>query len=392
MRNEHLSVSRIRRYAQCPKAYKLHYLEKKEAQPGAPLAFGKVQHAALERTYRQIVTDRITGRFPLELLVAAYKYEWGRAGLSDFAEFEDGLKLLKDYAANHSDVDYAIVLAIEQEFRLPVDRFEVLGYVDRVDRVDNDTVEIIDYKSNRLLFSREEVDSDLQLSIYALAVRALWPWVKNIKLSFYMLRHAVRVETSRTPEQLAAARDYVAALGHQMETATDFPARLNANCSYCDHRSDCDAYERALRYEVDSTVADERNLEQVARARQELAHTIKILSARKDQLDGIIKAHLKEHDALVVGGVRFSMWNINKLTYPLRRTIDLVSSATGIPKTEVADQIAIVDKSALDALMKAASKRIPRERADLLEVELEAIADKTTSQRLWAKEVANATH
>jgi RecB family exonuclease len=389
---DHISVSRIKRYAQCPRAYELHYIERKEAQPGAPLIFGKVQHAALERAYRQIVSDRITGRFPVELLVAAYQYEWGRAGLTDFPEFEEGLKLLKDYAANHPTVDHAMVLAIEQEFRLPIDRFEVLGYIDRVDQLDAETIEIVDYKSNRLLFSHEEVESDLQLSIYALAARALWPWVKHIKLSFYMLRHGVRVETSRTPEQLAAAREYVAALGHQMETATEFPARLNANCSYCDHRSDCNAYERALRGEVDAGIVDELNLEAVARARQELAHTIKVLGARKEHLDGIIKAHLEEHDALVLGGVRFSMWNINKLTFPLRRTIDLVSSATGIPKTEIADKIAVVDKSALDALVKKAAKHLPRERAALLDIELEASADRSVSQRLWAKEVTNAAH
>lgn len=33
--------------------------------------------------------------------------------------------------------------------------FTVLGFIDRVDRVDDETVEVIDYKTNRLLFSRE---------------------------------------------------------------------------------------------------------------------------------------------------------------------------------------------------------------------------------------------
>jgi RecB family exonuclease len=384
---DHISVSRIKRYAQCPKAYELHYVQKRPAEPNAALAFGKLLHAALERTYQQIVVDKISGRFPRELLLAAYRYEWTRAGLTDFATFEEGLHLLGDYVAQHPTVDHTSVLAIEQEFRLPVDRFEVLGYIDRVDRIDGETVEIVDYKSNRLLFSRDEVDHDLQLSIYALAARALWPWVKQVRLSFYMLRHAVRLETARSAEQLAAAREYVAAFGHQMETATEFPPRLNANCAYCDHHAGCDAYDRALRGEVNLDGVDANDLDAVGRARRDLAHTLKILNARKDELDTVLKTHLKEHDELVLAGVRYSMFDVTKMSFPLRRTIDLVSDATGVAKAEVANRIAVIDKAALDDLVKSAAKELPRDRAALLRAELEAVAETSVSQRLWAKEV-----
>src|SRR5437773_645876 len=71
---DHISVSRVRRYAQCPKSFELHYVAGRTSQPNASLVFGKVLHAALERTYRQIVADRISGRFPIALLIAAYRY------------------------------------------------------------------------------------------------------------------------------------------------------------------------------------------------------------------------------------------------------------------------------------------------------------------------------
>jgi RecB family exonuclease len=384
---DHISVSRLKRFSQCPKSYQLHYLAKAPSEPNASLTFGKVLHAALERTYRQIIADQIIGRFPRELLEAAYRYEWARAGLTDLAAFAEGLGLLKDYVAQHTVVDHRTVLAVEQEFRLPVDRFEVLGYIDRVDRIDDETVEVVDYKSNRLLFSRDEVDHDLQLTVYAMAARVLWPWARNVRLGLFMLRHAVKLETSRTPAELDAARQYVAALGLEIEAATDFPARLNANCAYCDHQAGCPAYEQALRGEVCVDGVDEQNLETVARARQELAHTLKILNARKDQLDDVLKTHLREHDELVLAGVRFSMFGVTKLSFPLKRTIDLVSTATGIPKADVAAEIAVIDKSALDELVKRSSKAMPRDRAAMLKAELDAVADRSVSQRLWAKEV-----
>jgi RecB family exonuclease len=385
---DHISVSRVRRYAQCPRAYALHYIEKKPALEGSAPRFGKVLHAALERTYKRIVNERYVGRFPIDWLIAAYKHEAVWAGATDVGEFDEGLAMLKDYAAAHPTVDYSAILGIEQEFRLAVGRYTVLGYIDRVDVIDHETVEVIDYKSNRLLFSREDVENDLQLSIYALAARKLWPWAKKVRLTFYMLRHGVRLETSRTDEALATACEYVAAIGQALETSKEYPARLNANCAYCDHRFDCPEYARVLRGEVNVGTVDAEDLVAVSRSRQQIAHTLKILNARKDELDKLIKAKLDEQDALVLAGVRYSMFDVESRTYPLRRTIDLVSVATGAPKTEVASQIAVIDKDALNDLLKSASKQLPRERAALLKAELDAIADRTVSQRLWAKELS----
>ena len=37
----------------------------------------------------------------------------------------------------------------------------VLGFIDRVDWIDDETVEVIDYKTNHQLFTRDEVDTSL---------------------------------------------------------------------------------------------------------------------------------------------------------------------------------------------------------------------------------------
>jgi hypothetical protein len=202
-----------------------------------------------------------------------------------------------------------------------------------------------------------------------------------------MLRHALRMETTRTAEALDSARQYIAELAEQMETASNYPARLNANCAYCDHRGDCDSYARALRGEVQVDGIDLAKLDDVALARQELTYTIKTLNARKDELDSVIKEHLKEHDALVLGGVRFSMFSVSKTNYPLQRTVELISRATRQPLRSVLKLVAVIDNSAVTDLLQKLSKEHPREVINLLKCELEAGAETRTSQRLWAKEV-----
>lgn len=387
-KNQHLSYSRLSRFETCPLSYRLHYIEKKQAEPGLPLRFGKTIHAVLERLIKEVVDDERTGPLSEERAIELYREAWGAEQLTGMDVFAEGLAILRRFIAEQGVVDHRDVLAIEKEFRLPVGPFEVLGFIDRVDWIDDETVEVIDYKTNRQLFTRDEVDTSLQMSLYEVAVRRLWPWAKKVKLTFWMLRHGVRQQTTRTEEQLADALAYVETLGRQTETATEYPARLNTNCSYCDHRKQCPAYADALKGKREFIVEDLADLEGVAREREEVARLAKALYARKEELEDILKAQLKERDELVLGGVRYRMFATTSLDYPLEPTLSLLADATGLSRDEVLGKLGAIDKKALDALLKSLGKKLDKPRVSLLKAELEAHADKRMSPRLWAKEVA----
>ena len=387
-KNQHLSYSRLSRFETCPLSYRLHYIEKKQAEPGLPLRFGKTIHAVLERLIKEVVDDERTGTLSEERAIELYREAWGAERLTGMDVFAEGLAILRRFIAEQGVVDHRDVLAIEKEFRLPVGPFEVLGFIDRVDWIDDETVEVIDYKTNHQLFTRDEVDTSLQMSLYEVAVRRLWPWAKKVKLSFWMLRHGVRQVTTRTEEQLADALAYVETLGRQTETATEYPARLNINCSYCDHRKQCPAYAEALKGKREFIVEDLADLEGVAREREEVARLAKALYARKEELEDILKAQLKERDELVLGGVRYRMFATTSLDYPLEPTLSLLADATGLSRDEVLGKLGAIDKKALDALLKSLGKKLDKPRVSLLKAELEAHADKRMSPRLWAKEVA----
>lgn len=387
-KNQHLSYSRLSRFETCPLSYRLHYIEKKQAEPGLPLRFGKTIHAVLERLIKEVVDDERTGPLSEERAIELYREAWGAERLTGMDVFAEGLAILRRFIAEQGVVDHRDVLAIEKEFRLPVGPFEVLGFIDRVDWIDDETVEVIDYKTNHQLFTRDEVDTSLQMSLYEVAVRRLWPWAKKVKLTFWMLRHGVRQQTTRTEEQLADALAYVETLGRQTETATEYPARLNTNCSYCDHRKQCPAYAEALKGKREFIVEDLTDLEGVAREREEVARLAKALYARKEELEDILKAQLKERDELVLGGVRYRMFATTSLDYPLEPTLTLLADATGLSRDEVLGKLGAIDKKALDALLKSLGKKLDKPRVSLLKAELEAHADKRMSPRLWAKEVA----
>jgi len=387
-KNQHLSYSRLSRFETCPLSYRLHYIEKQQAEPGLPLRFGKTIHAVLERLIKEVVDDERTGTLSEERAIELYREAWGAEQLTGMDVFAEGLAILRRFIAEQGVVDHRDVLAIEKEFRLPVGPFEVLGFIDRVDWIDDETVEVIDYKTNHQLFARDEVDTSLQMSLYHVAAQRLWPWAKKIKLTFWMLRHGIRQQTTRTEEQLADALAYVETLGRQTETATEYPALLNTNCSYCDHRKQCPTYAEALQGKREFIVEDLADLEGVAREREEVARLAKALYARKEELEDILKAQLKERDELMLGGVRYRMFATTSIDYPLEPTLSLLADATGLSRDEVLGKLGAIDKKALDALLKSLGKKLDKPRVSLLKAELEAHADKKLSPRLWAKEVA----
>jgi hypothetical protein len=135
-KNQHLSYSRLSRFETCPLSYRLHYIEKKQAEPGLPLRFGKTIHAVLERLIKEVVDDERTGPLSEERAIELYREAWGAEQLTGMDVFAEGLGILRRFIADQGVVDHRDVLAIEKEFRLPVGPFEVLGFIDlrRLDR------------------------------------------------------------------------------------------------------------------------------------------------------------------------------------------------------------------------------------------------------------------
>ena len=386
-RNDHLSYSRLSRYQQCPLSYRLQYIEKRRGEPGPPLVFGSLIHAVLETLVREVVDDERTGPLSQDRALDLYRDAWAKSGLADNGLFEEGFAILKNFVRDQGVLDHRDVLAIEKEFRLPVGPFTVLGFMDRVDRLGDDGIEVIDFKTNRMLFSRDELDQSLQMSIYAAAAQRLWPWAKNVRLTFHMLRHGLRQVTERTPEQLEAALAYVETLGRQTEETTEFPARLNTNCVWCDHKQHCPAYAEALQGKRDFVCEDLGDLEAVAREREEVARLAKILYARKAELEGVLKSHLEDKDELVLCGVRYRMFRATSVDYPLEATVRTLADASGLDRETLIARLGCVDKKSLDGLIKELAKPLGKPRVTLLKAELEAGAETSYTARFWAKEI-----
>ena len=85
-RNEHLSFSRLQRYEQCPLSFKLHYIDKRQADPGVALRFGKAVHAVLETLLREHMEQERDGALSEERAVALWQEAWAAAEMAGLAD------------------------------------------------------------------------------------------------------------------------------------------------------------------------------------------------------------------------------------------------------------------------------------------------------------------
>ena len=288
-KNDHLSFSRISRYEQCPLSFKFHYIDKLLAESGVPLLFGKAIHSVFEHLVREHMEEERTGFLSESRASGLWQQAFSQEQLVGGDLFHEGMEIIKNFIRKEGIVNHQDILAVEKEFDFVCSDYHCTGFIDRVDCIDDETIEIRDYKTNRIIFTRNDVDTSLQMSIYQIAAKKIWPWAKKIKLTFDMLRHGIQISTERDQSQLDDAIKYIETVGQQTEQAKDYPPKLNTNCIYCDHSSRCPAYQDALEGKQDFVCQDSGDIEAVCREREELAKLVKILSSRKIELEKIIK-------------------------------------------------------------------------------------------------------
>ena len=378
-KNQHLSVSRLKLYEQCARAFYLKYVDKGPVVPGGDAAmFGVVLHAALESFFAWVIAEEFSGPLPVERLVEAYKQAWRDNALVGVGLYQEGLDILRTYAASHPPVDHLTILAVEQEFNITVEGFTINGYIDRIDKVDDACVRIVDYKSNRALFTKGDLETDLQVSVYALAARSLYPWATRVELVFHMLRFDTRQAAVRDVQTIDDAAGYVGAIGRRSESDTEWIARPNENCGYCDHRARCDAYGAIVSGSAPSpTVTDPNDIDATVREREVVAKLAKMLYARKDELDKILKRKVAEEGAFTTGdGIHVRLIPAFDTVYPRVSTVQAFA-ATGLPVAEIERRILVVDPKAVATLRDEVVASASMEQAYIVKATVNALAVKT---------------
>jgi DNA helicase-2/ATP-dependent DNA helicase PcrA len=241
---DYLSYSQIETFRICPLHYKLKYIYKIPTPPSSSQSFGNSFHQTMKAFYEAA----IKGEKPSErLMYKVLEENWISEGYlgkrHESSSFEKAKKFLAHYLKNTFNPKI-IPTAMEQPFLVKLNGLRVGGKMDRVD-VHGDTLEIIDYKTGANPLSQKEADSDLQISIYALAATSIpeFPFARvpeKVKLSLYYFDTPQIVSTTRTKAHLEDAEKMIEDYKNQIEKS-DFKCSGGILCQNCEYSFLCRA-------------------------------------------------------------------------------------------------------------------------------------------------------
>lgn len=236
-----LSASDIETYRSCPLRYKFARVLRIPTEQTLHQRFGIAVHQVLERFHDG--GEQTLARMH-ELLDAG----WRRAGFGD-SEIEHGLHekgraALSHYHARLREQD-AEPVWFERSFSFRLGPHHLRGRVDRVDRLapgGDAEYELIDYKTSRPK-SAEQLEDDVQLSLYALAAREDWK-LPSSRQAYYYVLDDVKVPVPPSERAEAAVTEIVMDVGAGILAQEFEPTPSHAACSICDYRIVCPVAER----------------------------------------------------------------------------------------------------------------------------------------------------
>ncbi|MEK7643957.1 MAG: ATP-dependent DNA helicase [Patescibacteria group bacterium] len=263
------SFSVIKAYESCPYQYKLAHILKIPTRKNASFSFGESMHLAMQKFYARIQElnsvsqeslfladnssespDPVAGargiRAPaLEDLYKIYEECWSGNWYKSKRQREEyhdkGRRIVKEFYDTHEN-HWTVPVVLEGWFRIKIDDNIIQGRIDRVDRLPDKSLEIIDYKTGKSKESVKGSDKD-QLLLYQLAVESL-PEYSHLgsvgKLTYFYLNDNLETSFVGTAKELNKLKDGLIETIAKIKTG-DFVATPGKHvCPNCDFRDICE--------------------------------------------------------------------------------------------------------------------------------------------------------
>ena len=241
---QRLSPTSIDRWRQCPRRFLYQDVQKREFQDIKTYeqTLGEVIHKVLEGLFRiepsrrdeeavEQLLDSNVGR--LSSVPAQRKGNLER--LREEAEIQ-----LRSFVQSHRvDQD---TLKVEQPFQLRLTDGRVIRTrVDRIDRAESGSLQIVDYKSGRVQLDEADMAREVAAIVQLLAVGAA-SQIPVEKVIWIYLRSGDTIQWWPEQEDVESATEWLVAVIEEMKRDREFEANPGGHCAYCPFTTICPAW------------------------------------------------------------------------------------------------------------------------------------------------------
>jgi len=255
------SFSQLAAYSTCPLQYKFAFILKVPVLGDkASLIFGRVMHNTLYNFLLPSLSERnslqrslfaglegaaekarAAEMFTEKRLLELYGEFWQEDGYASKEEREQyktkGREALKRFWTAYEQQAAPDVLFLEKKFSFKLGDDSVKGTIDRVDKLPDGTLEVIDYKTGRGKTKLEFKDKR-QLILYQLFLEEFLKTPISA-LSYYYLETGEKISFTATEKDITKLRLEVLAEIESIKKR-DFAPMPSNMCEYCDFREICE--------------------------------------------------------------------------------------------------------------------------------------------------------
>ncbi len=306
------SYSRISAYENCPLNFKFKYVDGMGPLRWNIEAFvGNRVHEALEKLYRAKLFHKTC---ELDELLDFYREKWRKKMVDDIhiakEDYDEenyrlmGEKYIRDYYNSYRPFDRGTTIALEKKVSFPLDEYKIIGFIDRITEVDG-IYEIHDYKTSLYLPTREEIDGDEQLPLYALALKKMYD-PQDIELVWHYVAFNKEIRSKRTDEELEEVEKNTISKIMEIERAINeevFNPKKSALCPYCEYQPICPLFKHE--YELGELPLEKMGKEEgygLVNKYWDTENKIKELERRKKELEEQLIQYSREHDVQYIYG------------------------------------------------------------------------------------------